>query len=139
VTQSASWKSPDDEFMLISAHGCSTFSAKMLPSALIRLFIGLAMISAIQTSTKITLNQNGYSDILFAVSPDVPSSESERIIENIKVISFKFNQIEWSYGQWTKSTFKVEIETYQSGWCDTGDQQQTEQHSGNHQREGIDE
>ena len=58
--------------------------------ALIRLFIGLAMISTIQTSTRISLNQNGYSNILFAVSPEVPPSESEKIIENIQVIYFKF-------------------------------------------------
>ena len=93
----ASWKSPDDEFMFINTHECSAFLAKMLPSdmALIRLFIGLAMISTIQTSTRISLNQNGYSNILFAVSPEVPPSESEKIIENIQVIYFKFKWNEW--------------------------------------------
>ena len=93
----ASWKSPDDEFMFINTHECSAFWAKTLPSdmALIRLFIGLAMISTIQTSTRISLNQNGYSNILFAVSPEVPPSESEKIIENIQVIYFKFKWNEW--------------------------------------------
>lgn len=38
------------------------------------------------SSTRITIADNKYSNILFAVSPDVPPENAELIISNIKVI-----------------------------------------------------
>jgi hypothetical protein len=36
-------------------------------------------------ASRVTINENGYSDLVVAISPDVPFNQSRLIIENIQV------------------------------------------------------
>jgi len=58
----------------------------------IPLFAALALLNNNVTGTRITINQNGYSDVLVAISPDVPKTDAVTIIANIKVFIRKKNE-----------------------------------------------
>ena len=58
-----------------------------------RLNLFIVLVSAVYLaaspadSTSISINKNAYSNIVVAISPDVPNTWSETILKNIQVIS----------------------------------------------------
>ncbi len=52
---------------------------------IVPLFALFALLNYNVDGTRITINQNGYSDVLVAISPDVPKTDAVTIIANIKV------------------------------------------------------
>jgi hypothetical protein len=52
-----------------------------------RVWIFLFVAIHFVVATRVTLSNNGYSDLVVAISPDVPKTEASTIIDNIKVSS----------------------------------------------------
>jgi hypothetical protein len=55
--------------------------------AFLRVWIFLFVAIHYVVATRVTLNNNGYSDLVVAISPDVPKTEASTMIDNIKVSS----------------------------------------------------
>ena len=51
---------------------------------LLFVFLSLNLIVPL-TSTSISLSNNAYSNIVVAISPDVPNTSAETILDNVKV------------------------------------------------------
>ena len=85
--------------------------------ALLRLWIFLFVAIHYVAATRVTLTNNGYSDLVVAISPDVPKTEASAIIDNIKVTSSQrikifriFSQF-WIQDMITKASSVVYVAT----------------------------
>lgn len=56
------------------------------------LFLVINLITSyVSIDAKITIERNGYSNIVVAVSPDIPNDNAAQIIQNIQVVFIFFN------------------------------------------------
>lgn len=56
--------------------------------------VGIILVAVVVAqASRVTINENGYSDLVVAVSPDVPFNQSQLIIENIQVCVYRTSNV----------------------------------------------